>query len=442
MAHAPAAHSRSRSLIVCPCPQDARRRARHLDFGRAARRGGGGPEAAAQNATPEAAAHGRLRALGDGLRDRALAGGHILVGFFCGNRDAAVEEVIDADPIAAAVPALMARCTEWTGTASDLVGVLAEAAGERVARSKTWPDNPRALAGRLRRAATFLRKIGIEVMFGREGRARTRTIRITAAPESGGRDRPHSPHRPRLCQRSTAATTSRLIPRGRSLTPRTVRRTITGPVPRDSPPQPVEIQQRTVADVADANIRRHFGVGEGTATRRQRPLSGALGCRDPVERIDAVKSDDPHRRRIVEFVRSFGRKRRRSPHESHRSGRGTARLGRSTRTGPSTYRGAASAVRGHACRWLRSDPTESLPENGARRRTPWSARARHRGHKRLITMPILFVKDSLTPNRCHCSFCKRASIAELRERGTKQFISMGKDFNSRPVMSRIVARKR
>ena len=52
-------------------------------------------------------------------------------------------------------------------------------AGERVAKSKTWPDSPRALAGRLRRAATFLRKIGIEIGFEREGRARTRTIRIT-----------------------------------------------------------------------------------------------------------------------------------------------------------------------------------------------------------------------------------------------------------------------
>jgi hypothetical protein len=30
-------------------------------------------------------------------------------------------------------------------------------------------------------------------------------------------------------------------------------------------------------------------------------LSCALGCRDPVERIDAVKSDDPHRRRIVDL---------------------------------------------------------------------------------------------------------------------------------------------
>ena len=32
----------------------------------------------------------------------------------------------------------------------------------------------------MRRAATFLRKIGIEIGFDREGRARTRTIRLTA----------------------------------------------------------------------------------------------------------------------------------------------------------------------------------------------------------------------------------------------------------------------
>ena len=110
---------------------------------------------------------------------------------YCGNRDEAVEGVIDADPIAAAVRALMATRTEWTGTASDLLGALAEVAGERVAKSKTWPDSPRALAGRLRRAATFLRKIGIEIGFEREGRARTRTITITttqtsAAPENAG----------------------------------------------------------------------------------------------------------------------------------------------------------------------------------------------------------------------------------------------------------------
>jgi hypothetical protein len=90
-----------------------------------------------------------------------------------------VEGVIDADPIAAAVRAVMAARTEWTGTASDLLGALAAAAGERVAKSKTWPDSPRALAGRLRRAATFLRKIGIEIRFGR---ARIRTIVMAINP--------------------------------------------------------------------------------------------------------------------------------------------------------------------------------------------------------------------------------------------------------------------
>ena len=90
--------------------------------------------------------------------------------------------VIDADPIAVAVRAVMATRPVWTGTASDLLGTLASAADERVAKSKTWPDSPRALAGRLRRAATFLRRVGIEIVFGREGRARTRTINITATP--------------------------------------------------------------------------------------------------------------------------------------------------------------------------------------------------------------------------------------------------------------------
>jgi hypothetical protein len=110
---------------------------------------------------------------------------------YCGNRDEAVEGVIDSDPIAAAVRAAMSTRTEWTGTASELLGALAEMAGERVAKSKAWPDSPRALAGRLRRAAAFLRKIGIEIGFGREGRARTRIIRISTAetpppPETGG----------------------------------------------------------------------------------------------------------------------------------------------------------------------------------------------------------------------------------------------------------------
>jgi hypothetical protein len=110
---------------------------------------------------------------------------------YAGNRDEAVDGVIDADPIAAAVRALMQARTEWTGTASDLLGALGQEAVERVTKTKTWPDNPRAMSGRLRRAATFLRKVGIDISFEREGRARTRSIRITttgqfAGPETQG----------------------------------------------------------------------------------------------------------------------------------------------------------------------------------------------------------------------------------------------------------------
>ena len=97
---------------------------------------------------------------------------------YSGNRHEAAESVIDTDPVAGAVLAVMATRTAWKGTATDLLDELEEAAGERIAKSKDWPQSPRALSGRLRRAATFLRKIGIEIGFDREGRARTRMIRI------------------------------------------------------------------------------------------------------------------------------------------------------------------------------------------------------------------------------------------------------------------------
>ena len=108
-----------------------------------------------------------------------------------GNRDEAVDGVIDADPVAAAVRLLMGEMKERSGrtkrteTASALLAALEEVAGERVAKSKTWPDNPRALSNRLRRAATFLRKLGIEVSFHREGKARTRIITLSATEEEG-----------------------------------------------------------------------------------------------------------------------------------------------------------------------------------------------------------------------------------------------------------------
>ena len=92
------------------------------------------------------------------------------------NRRAAIENIIDTDPVAALVREITADRGQWTGSASDLLQLGANRSG--------WPKSPRALAGRLRRAQSFLRTLGIEIVFGREGRLGTRTIRITAIGEN------------------------------------------------------------------------------------------------------------------------------------------------------------------------------------------------------------------------------------------------------------------
>ena len=101
------------------------------------------------------------------------------------NRDEAVAGVVDADSVASAVRVLMAERSEWDGTASGLLSALSNVTQEAVRKAKTWPATPRALSGRLRRAASFLRQLGVQVEFVREGRDRTRMIRITHAENWG-----------------------------------------------------------------------------------------------------------------------------------------------------------------------------------------------------------------------------------------------------------------
>lgn len=110
-------------------------------------------------------------------------------GAYGGNRDEAVEGVIDADPVAAAVRDFMDGRTEWAGTASDLLDALGALAGETQRRAKGWPGTAHALSGRLRRAATFLRKFGIEIAAEREGKERRRVLYITATPAFSEADR-------------------------------------------------------------------------------------------------------------------------------------------------------------------------------------------------------------------------------------------------------------
>jgi hypothetical protein len=111
------------------------------------------------------------------------------------NRQAAVEGIIELDPVAFCIRKLTAQRGSWAGTASDLLCVITDLAGDDVwKRSAGWPKNPGALASLLRRAQTFLRVLGIEIAFSREGRPGTRTIRISSSVENP--PRPSAPSAP------------------------------------------------------------------------------------------------------------------------------------------------------------------------------------------------------------------------------------------------------
>jgi hypothetical protein len=100
------------------------------------------------------------------------------------NRRVAIEDAIDAAPVAACVRELMAERSSWVGSAADLLRASADHSRDGMGSDRTgWPQNPRALAGRLRRAQTSLRALGIEIAFTREGRAGSRIIRMYTSPE-------------------------------------------------------------------------------------------------------------------------------------------------------------------------------------------------------------------------------------------------------------------
>jgi hypothetical protein len=101
------------------------------------------------------------------------------------NRRAEIECIIDADPVAACVREIMTERSSWTGSAADLLRAGASRSCDGISMDSTgWPKNPRALAGRLRRVQTFLRGLGIDIAFSREGHAGSRIIRIRRTLEN------------------------------------------------------------------------------------------------------------------------------------------------------------------------------------------------------------------------------------------------------------------
>src|SRR4029077_12939502 len=75
-----------------------------------------------------------------------------------------------------------ASATQWTGSASDLLQVGINVGGNAMAAwtRSGWPKNPRASLAGCVGPRPPLRALGIEIVFGREGRLGTRTIRVPA----------------------------------------------------------------------------------------------------------------------------------------------------------------------------------------------------------------------------------------------------------------------
>jgi hypothetical protein len=104
---------------------------------------------------------------------------------YTANRRAAIESVIEADPVAACVREFMADRSMWTGSATELLRAGGDFINANILTRRTgWPENPRALAGHLRRAQTFLRALGLEITFSREGRAGNRIITMRTSLEN------------------------------------------------------------------------------------------------------------------------------------------------------------------------------------------------------------------------------------------------------------------
>src|SRR5947207_12664770 len=94
------------------------------------------------------------------------------------NRRAAIESIAEADPVATCVRGLMIDRTTWTGSASDLLSLCAERARADISSGTAWAKKSAGARRSTAAAQTFLRTLGIEITFSREGRAGTRMIQM------------------------------------------------------------------------------------------------------------------------------------------------------------------------------------------------------------------------------------------------------------------------
>jgi hypothetical protein len=114
---------------------------------------------------------------------------------YLGQRDQVAADLINGDPLAAAVRAHVEAIPfgDWTGTAGELLDALPRPLGV-----KAWPASPKAMGTALTRLAPALRAVGVAVEQGQRepGGQRRRLITLKPAAEEAGNNRPDRPDRP------------------------------------------------------------------------------------------------------------------------------------------------------------------------------------------------------------------------------------------------------
>jgi len=191
---------------------------------------------------------------------------------YCGNRDGAVEDVIEADPLATAISSLMLGRTRRTGTASEILAALEEVAGERVAKSRDWPKSAQALSGRLRRLATCLRKVGIEITFRREGKLRSRLIDISVIHSFCGQEQEGEPS-------SAASAASAADAESSNIEEFSVSNRRTMSVVADAGPAVADASPAVADDVSSAVVRPSGAAGVVTSLDPESEIAEALTWR-------------------------------------------------------------------------------------------------------------------------------------------------------------------
>ncbi len=103
---------------------------------------------------------------------------HHFIEVYFENREEAVELEIEASPTGAAIRAFMDAMAEtrWAGTAEDLLSELNERVSEDTRHEHGWPRNGRALSGKIKRLATSLRSVGLQVRWSRVNGRRIITL--------------------------------------------------------------------------------------------------------------------------------------------------------------------------------------------------------------------------------------------------------------------------